>query len=211
MQSPEDLTRLADRLPDGQIRWRLAIGKVHLSRQKYSAFGTAKISSTSLAIPPHQRGVSRSSRTLARDAMDAGVVGGRTAGPRTAKSCGPDASTLAPSLRLISADDGDKKARSPGRARRKPLKPIARGKPDEPDEPVVTWFVCFFICTRSCGRIQRPVFPAPSDLSRATLLSDPGVLRRGNECAYSRGLFRRAIPDRGLASAAHKNKGALPS
>jgi len=29
-------------------------------------------------------------------------------------------------------DDGDKKARSPERARRKPLKPFARGKPDLP-------------------------------------------------------------------------------
>jgi hypothetical protein len=35
---------------------------------------------------------------------------------RTAKSCGPDAPTLASSWR-VSADDGDKKARSPGRAR----------------------------------------------------------------------------------------------
>jgi hypothetical protein len=56
---------------------------------------------------------------------------------RTAKSCGPDAPTLASSSRScvgptglrqdISADDGGKRARSPGRARRKPLKPLRAG------------------------------------------------------------------------------------
>ncbi len=45
---------------------------------------------------------------------------------RTAKSCGPDAPTLASSLRISSVDDGGNKARSPGRARRKPLKPLRR-------------------------------------------------------------------------------------
>jgi hypothetical protein len=47
---------------------------------------------------------------------------------RTAKSCGPDASTPASSLR-VTASDGDKKARSPGRARNKPLKPLRAGTP----------------------------------------------------------------------------------
>ncbi len=56
---------------------------------------------------------------------------------RTEKSCGPDAPTLASSLRRRvpaqpgqtcrqSASDGGKQARSPGRARRKPLKPLRR-------------------------------------------------------------------------------------
>ena len=90
-----------------------------------------------------------------RDAVDAAALGARgdgRAGPhgpvsdqwradercllRTAKSCGPDASTPASSLRrfcepdradkTIFADDGDKQARSPGRARNKPLKPLRR-------------------------------------------------------------------------------------
>jgi hypothetical protein len=44
---------------------------------------------------------------------------------RTAKSCGPDAPTLASSSRKPTlADDGGKRARSPGRARSKPLKPL---------------------------------------------------------------------------------------
>src|SRR6476646_5809550 len=41
-------------------------------------------------------------------------------------------------------DDGDKKARSPERARRKPLKPFARGKPDLP--------------ARTCGDFARVLF-----------------------------------------------------
>src|ERR1700681_3604170 len=60
---------------------------------------------------------------------------------RTAKSCGPDAPTLASSSRScvgptglrqdISADDGGKRARSPGRARHKPLKPLRAGMPGD--------------------------------------------------------------------------------
>src|ERR1700681_4858399 len=61
---------------------------------------------------------------------------------RTAKSCGPDAPMLASSLaefksaqpgldKNISADDGGKRARSPGRARRKPLKPLRAGTPGD--------------------------------------------------------------------------------
>src|SRR6202171_5709812 len=71
---------------------------------------------------------------------------------RTAKSCGPDAPTLASSSRScvgptglrqnISADDGDKRARSPGRARSKPLKPLRAGMPGYSGGPVVTTLVC---------------------------------------------------------------------
>jgi hypothetical protein len=63
--------------------------------------------------------------------------------PRTAKSCGPDAPTLASSSRSFvwpnraetkpqSANDGGKRARSPGRARHKPLKPLRAGMPGVP-------------------------------------------------------------------------------
>ena len=50
---------------------------------------------------------------------------GRAASLRTAKSCGPDAPTLASSRRrclVHRADDGGEKARSPRRARSKPLR-----------------------------------------------------------------------------------------
>src|ERR1035437_31872 len=72
---------------------------------------------------------------------------------RTAKSCGPDAPTLAPSLRrhvgptgrghAKSADDVRKQARSPGRARSKPLKPLRAGMPGDPGATVVTTLVCY--------------------------------------------------------------------
>ena len=41
-----------------------------------------------------------------------------------------------------SADDGDKKARSPGRSRNKPLKPSRAGMPGDPGGPVVATLVC---------------------------------------------------------------------
>ena len=44
-----------------------------------------------------------------------------------------------------SAGDGDKKARSPGRARRKPLKPLRRECRVNLAGPAVTMLVCFFI------------------------------------------------------------------
>src|ERR1700735_1681338 len=47
------------------------------------------------------------------------------------------------------AGDGGKKARSPGRARKKPLKPFAQGMPGSSGEPVVTTS-CVFL-TRNCG------------------------------------------------------------
>ena len=97
-------------------------------------------------IPSHQRGVAhvtdvgcgmrwtrRRRKTSDADPPSAQSFGGPVPGPssgfferraRTAKSCGPDAPTLASSSREEAACDGGKKARSPGRARRKPLKPL---------------------------------------------------------------------------------------
>jgi hypothetical protein len=96
-------------------------------------------------------------RRFARDGI-AGRVGerpvsdhqasGREMLQRTAKSCGPDAPMLASSSRSrvgptglrqdLSADDGGKTARSPGRARRKPLKPLRAGTPGDSGVLVVT-------------------------------------------------------------------------
>ena len=58
--------------------------------------------------------------------MDAGGATDESAHLRTAKSCGPDAPTLASSSReaKLLAGEGGNKARSPGRARRNPLKPL---------------------------------------------------------------------------------------
>src|SRR4029079_2993693 len=137
-------------MPAGQIS-RLAV-QPHL--QKYSASPPTQINFRTRAIPAHTRGAFRDRHgRWARDAVDAaasarnrssqgGVQPVSDAGAcratmllRTAKSCGPDASTLASSFAEAksarpgadqpdSQDDGDKKARSPGRSRSKPLKPL---------------------------------------------------------------------------------------
>ena len=60
-------------------------------------------------------------------------------------------------------DDGDKKARSPGRARNKPLKPLRRELPDHGCTCGDYARVLFQCCTRGCGYGQMyPAFPAPS-------------------------------------------------
>src|SRR5438874_9322939 len=81
----------------------------------------------SLEAPPSrptQRGVSRSSRTLARDAVDAAACL-----TKRAERGRRNRVVLTPRRRRQvggsnSAGDGDNKARSPGRVRRKPLKPL---------------------------------------------------------------------------------------
>src|SRR5579863_2089905 len=105
------------------------------------------------------------------------VCGGRRSRvvltPRRWRQVGDDA--------LHRADDGGKKARSPGRARYKLLKPL-RGecrvnRCDRGDYACV-----FFIShTRLRALSERPAFPAPSDFEKARVsLINSGALRRGN-------------------------------
>ena len=54
------------------------------------------------------------------------------------------------------------KARSPGRARRKPLKPLRAGMPGDSGATVVTNARAFYTTTRGCGCNGHPAFPAPS-------------------------------------------------
>jgi hypothetical protein len=93
-----------------------------------------------------------------RDAMDAAASGARIARGRmmlrrTAKSCGPDAPTLVSSWRDFPLNDGGKKARSPGRARRKPLKPLRREGRVESGEPVVTTRVLSTFAHEAAGAL----------------------------------------------------------
>jgi hypothetical protein len=117
--------------------------------EKYSAFTLAKINSISAAVSSPE-GRLAIVTDAGRDAVDATASARnrgrravlrareqltacrRTAVLRTAKSCGPDAPTLASSFaetpfaqpgvtRQYPQGDGGKKARSPGRARSKPL------------------------------------------------------------------------------------------
>jgi len=69
--------------------------------------------------------------------MDASGAADESATLRTAKSCGPDASMVGVKFRgrNLPRGDGDNKARSPGRVRRKPLKPSRAGMPGVPVRP----------------------------------------------------------------------------
>jgi|SRR5579863_645587 len=81
-----------------------------------------------------------------------------------------------------------RKPGSPGRARRKPLKPFAQGVPECFGEPVVTYSCGFFIPTRGYGCDEHPAFPAPSAF-RGTLL---GTARA--RCAPREGIVMIAYP-----------------
>jgi hypothetical protein len=64
-----------------------------------------------------------------------------------------------------------RRIRSPGRARNKPLKPLRGECRAIPGVTVVTMLVCFLsFYTRGCGRIERPAFPAPSDLGERDIV-----------------------------------------
>ena len=95
--------------------------------------------------------------------MDASGAADESATLRTAKSCGPDASMVGVkfSRSKLLGDDGDNKARSPGRVRRKPLTPSRAGMPGDPGATVVTNACVYYSYTRGCGCNGHPAFPAP--------------------------------------------------
>src|ERR1700753_583803 len=72
------------------------------------------------------------------------------------------------------ADDGDKTNSSPGRARRKPLKPSRRECRVKPDEPVAT-SVCFLLLHTGCGCVRAPGIPRALLEGRAAPLLSQGV------------------------------------
>ncbi len=100
--------------------------------------------------------------------------------PRRWRQVGDDASTDV----WHRAGDGGKKARSPGRARRKPLTPSRGECRAFSGVTVVTNARVLYTTTRGCGRIGRPAFPAPSvHNSRA----EPEDKARAKQAAGSRG------------------------
>ncbi len=143
------------------------------------------------------------------------VVAGRSIGPvsdqqarrrtmllRTAKSCGPDAPTLASSFAEASRwpnraglaanpqGDGGKRARSPGRARSKPLKPLRR---EGRFGPVNLWCLPTCFLPMHVGpRVHRtPGFPCALFLQGGTKYRhNPGAARRGTERARLHKLLR---------------------
>jgi hypothetical protein len=105
---------------------------VQSCREKYSVSHPAQIKSIFPTILFHMRGVSRSSRT--RD----GMRWTRAVLLTRAPACGRRSRVVLTPRRWRQVSggnatgDGDKKARSPGRARRKPLKPLRAGMPGVP-------------------------------------------------------------------------------
>jgi hypothetical protein len=120
-----------------------------------------------------------------RDAVDAaapmtnGAYRGRRSRvvltPRRRRQVGDDASHH--------TNDGDKKARSPERARRKPLKPLRAGMPGDSGGLVVTNSCAFYFCTRGRGCSGHPAFPAPSLEGRATPFGRTILCRTRAHCA----------------------------
>jgi hypothetical protein len=135
------------------------------------------------AVSLHMRGVSRSSRTRSGMRWTRMVL--LTRAPFRGRR---SRVVLTPRRRRQvggsnSADDGDKQARSPGRARRKPLKPLRAGMPGDPGATVVTCLRAFYFCTQGCGCNGHPAFPTPSVLGEG-FMQDSGALCRGNADVY---------------------------
>ena len=115
------------------------------------------------ANPTQQRGV-RVVTNARRDAMG-GCIARRAMPTRTAKSCGSGAPRLA-----LSRWSNPRRRRQQrlvsGKSAKQAVKTIARGRPGNPVEPVVTDSYPSFYRMRGYGCGQRPAFPAPSVLRR---------------------------------------------
>jgi len=66
-------------------------------------------------------------------------------------------------------DDGDKRARSPGRVRRKPLKPLCAGMPGDPGALVVTNARAFYTTRAAAGATGTRHSPLPAWVAPAPL------------------------------------------
>src|SRR6202035_3099885 len=101
--------------------------------------------------PASIRGAYASSRTLVRDAMDAGGVARRAAPARTAKSCGPDAPTLASSLRKSFRKRRWQTSPVTGESAKETVKTTARGMPGVSGVTVVTNSRVFYTTREAAG------------------------------------------------------------
>ena len=138
-------------------------------------------------IPCPPGGAYASSRTLAREAMDAMASHDEGCRARTAKSCGPDPPTLGSTLRA--QEPGGRWLSSPdtGEITYKPQNHCA-GKAGS--LRLNLWFSSCarypcYLCTRGRGCSRHPVFPAPSVFRREKRQSNPGAIRRGRRSRVS--------------------------
>jgi hypothetical protein len=110
-------------LPDGQISRGgviLSVESYFLFFRKYFVSRSTQITSTTAAVLSQERGVAQRHQRWERDAVDAGGASdeGAERGRRSRVVLTPRRWRQV--LREDARDDGDKKARSPGRARYKP-------------------------------------------------------------------------------------------
>src|SRR5260370_26441064 len=134
-----------------------------------------------LYIPRHPvptEGRWPSSRTLGRDAVDAGGAKDEGADLRTAKSCGPDASTPASSQRKpFPLATVTKKPDHRGEHENKPLKPLRREGRTDSGGPVVTTLVCFIYFAReAAGALATRLSLRPLFSEARTVLANLGRL-----------------------------------
>jgi hypothetical protein len=86
----------------------------------------------------------------------------------------------------ISADDGDKNARSPGRARNKPLKPLRAEMPGDSGVPVASTPVLSTFAQGAAGAAGTRHSPRPQ--GGESYLHSPGCIPpRGRECLSETG------------------------
>jgi hypothetical protein len=80
--------------------------------------------------------------------------------------------------------------------------------PGDSGVTVVTCLRAFYFCTQGCGRIERPAFPAPSDLQKAECSRQNSGMRREIADAYLQLFGRQAGM---LIATNHLQGDALPT
>ena len=114
---------------------------------------------------------------------------------RTAKSCGPDAPTLASSFAEtlhtrpgrdapISAERRWQKSPVTGESAKETVKTIVQGKPDETGEPVVPTHVLSTFAHGATGASDTRLSLRPLSFERDQFMHNSGAPRRGIEHAY---------------------------
>src|SRR4051794_19613587 len=126
--------------------------------QKDFRSGAAQITSKDAPSRPGRGAFRDRHRRWARDAMDADAAADEQRVRRTAKSCGPDASTLASSLAVKRETTVTTKPDHRGELEGN-RKTIARGMPGVSGVTVVTMLVCFFILHARLRAHRAPGIP----------------------------------------------------
>jgi hypothetical protein len=161
-------------LPDGQF---CEIG-VQPCNEKYSACAVGQISGTESGRLASIRGTYASSRTLRWDAVDAKVLRDERhyRGRRNRVVLTPRRWRQVFAGNDSRESDGGKRARSPGRARDKPLKPLRRKRRTVRQTCGDYARVLPSFRTRGCGCGEHPVFPAPSYFRGTIVFHNSGAI-----------------------------------